>query len=166
MKLFLNLLLINIILHNLCFATTDLADPKQPIKITANNVEFDDKLGTAIYTGNVIAQQGSRHLTAAKLTLYRNNQNKIALIIATGTPAHFQAQPNLNKPINSGIANTIKYFPQEDKADLIGNATITQEGNSISGPWLIYFFKSGLLKTNFTGKQRTTVILQPNSGTQ
>ena len=137
------------------------ADAEQPVQIQSSYVEFDDKKGTAIYTGNVIADQGSRHLTADKLTIVRGENNKIKCMIALGDPAYFQSQADPSKPIGFGNANKIEYFPIEDKVDLIGNAKLEQNGDIITGHFLTYFFKDGLLKSNPTVDQRTTVILQP-----
>jgi lipopolysaccharide export system protein LptA len=136
------------------------ADSEYPIKIQSNQAEFDDGKGTAIYTGDVIVDQGSRHLTAEKLTIYRGEDKKISSMIAIGNPARFQSQPNPQKPVGHGKAKTIKYYPNEDKADLIEDAELIQEGNTIQGPFLVYFFETGVLKSKNSSKQRTTVILE------
>lgn len=136
-------------------------DAEQPLKIESSIVEFDDQNGIATYTGNVIANQGTRHLTSDKLTIYRGQDNKIDLMIAVGDPAHFQFQPDPTQPISFGTANTIKHFPTENKVDLIGQAKLEKNGDIIKGPLLTYFFESGLLKSAPSSKARTTVILKP-----
>ncbi len=149
------------IFNDCCFAEQITPDSEQPLKIESSFVEFDDQKGIATYTGNVIANQGSRHLTADKLTIYRGENNKIDVMIAIGEPAHFQSQPDLQKPMGFGTANTIKYFTKEDKVDLIGNAKLEQDGDIVEGHFLIYFFQSGLLKSEPSIHQRTTVTLKP-----
>lgn len=163
MKPLLNLLIILLLGNTICFAEETIPDAQQPLNIESVHVEFDDQHGTAIYTGFVIADQGSRHLTSDKLTIYRGKDNKIELVIAIGTPAHFQSQQDPNKPIEFGTADTIKYFPNENKVDLIGNASLEQDGNSITGPFLSYFFTTSLLKSESSPIQQTTVILKPKS---
>ena len=146
--------------HAFANETNQKPDSEQPIKIESNQAEFDDGKGTAIYIGNVVVDQGSRHLTADKLTIYRGKDNKISKMIAVGHPARFHSQPNPEKPAGRGKANTIKYYPNEDKVDLIDNAELTQEGNTVNGPFLVYFFETGVLKSKGTAQRRTTVILE------
>ena len=136
-------------------------DADQPLTIESSIVEFDDQKGTAIYTKNVIADQGSRHLTADKLIIYRDKDNKIDLIIATGAPAKFQSQSDQNKPIGFGEAETIKYFPKEDKMVLIDQAELEQNHDIIKGKVLTYFFQTGILQSEPSVEQRVTVTLQP-----
>jgi len=139
----------------------DKPDSKQPINIESNYAEFDDQKGTAFYKGHVISIQGSRHMVSDTLTIYRGKDNKIDLMVATGKPARFKSRPNPDKPEGQGKANTIRYYPREDKAILIDDAELTQNGDIINGKQLTYFFQKGLLISEPKAKSRTRVILQP-----
>src|SRR5579872_509055 len=105
----------------------------QPISIQSDSAEFDDKKGTASYYGHVVMEQGNRRLTAETLIIKRDNEGKIESLVATGKPAHFQAQPDLNKPIFLEHASIVQYYPKGDKIILIQNATLTQNEESIQG---------------------------------
>lgn len=148
-------------------ATTTMAvknsDSDQPVIINSDYAEFDDKNGLATYTSNVVTDQGSRHLTADTLVIQRGADNEISLITATGAPAEFKAQPDLNKAMTYGKAKTIKYYPDEDKALFIENAELIQNDNIIKGQLLTYYFNTGLLISQSTQASRTTVILQPKN---
>ena len=152
--------------YSLGFTEPTKPDAEQPLKIESAIVEFNDQNGIATYTDNVVANQGSRHLTADKLIIYRGKNNKIDMIIAIGKPAHFQFQPDPTKPISFGHADTIKHFPNEDKVCLIGNAQLEKDGNIIKGHFLTYFFESGLLRSEPSPQKRTTVILKPKQTNQ
>ena len=136
-------------------------DAEEPVQIIADYASFDQKNGVATYTGHVTVTQGSRILHANKLTIHRDKDNRVNLMIATGKPATFKAQDNKDKPPGSGKANTIKYYPQSNKVDLIDNASLTQNGDTVSGSKLTYNFATEELQSKSNQQQRTTVILQP-----
>ncbi len=139
------------------------SDSDCPINIQSDSAEFNDLEGIAIYKGNVIAIQGSRRLNSDALYIYKGKDNKIDKIIAKGNPATIKAKPNPEKSEGYGYAETIKYYPDEDKADLIDKAKLEQNGDVITGPFLTYFFEKGLLLSRPVAKGRTTVILKPRN---
>ena len=134
-------------------------DTKQAIHITSDTAEFDDKTGIAIYRGRVTAIQGSRYLESDILTIYRGKDNKINFMTASGKPANIKAQPKTDKSPGYGQADTIKYYPETDKAVLIGNAKLTQDNDTVSGEYLIYYFKQELLQSMPQTNNRTKVVL-------
>ncbi len=148
-------------LNNNLVAATPRPDSELPVQITAEHASFDHKLGVAIYLGNVQVYQGTRHLTANKLVIERDTSNRIKIMIATGNPATFSSQQNPTKPAGTGAAKVIKYYPQKDKVDLLYQAQLTQDGDTISGPRLSYNFVTEVLQGNSSPRERTTVILQP-----
>ena len=149
----------------IAFINTQVAtatNKEQPIKIQSNHAEFNDASGTALYTGKVTLDQGDRHLKADSLKIIRD-QNRIHYLIATGSPAIFNL---LDKNNNNGkcTATTIKYFLLEDKIELIGNAEIIKNNDTIKGNHMTYFIEKELLTTQQSSpNQRTTVILN-NTG--
>lgn len=142
------------------FATISKADSAMPVQIVSDHVSFDHTKGIATYFGNVIVDQGTRHLEADKLTIMRDTNNQIKVMIASGKPATFKSQPNPEQTAGSGSANTIKYYPQQDKVDLLQNASLTQNGDTVSGPKLTYNFSTAELQGKGSTKERTTIILQ------
>ncbi len=130
-----------------------------PITIASESAEFDDKKGIAIYKQNVTLDQGNRHLQADTLTIERNKSGNLGKITAIGKPAHFQILPNPSRPVITGHANTIHYFPEEEKILLIDNAELTQQGNIIRGAYLSYLLKSEVLSSEARPGKRTQVII-------
>lgn len=162
-KLQLSILRVSILLLYCVFFSiaNALPDADMPIYIRADKVDFNHKLGFAKYQGNVIVDQGSRNLRAQTLTIQRDAQNRIQVIVATGTPATFKSQSDLNKPPGTGSAKTIKYYPKLNKVKLFTDATLTQNGDTITAPKLTYNIDSEELQGNSNKQQRTTIILQP-----
>ena len=148
---------------SLCFNNCSFAssDSTQPLKIQADTANLDHAAGVAEYDGNVNVDQGSRHLSSDHLTIIRNAHNKIEVIIATGSPATFHAQEDPKKPKGTGSAKTIKYYPAQDCVDLLDEAELSKDGDTITGPILNYNFTSGNLQTNSKADKRVTFVLQP-----
>lgn len=138
-------------------------DETLPIEIHSDSAEFDDKKGTAIYHGDVTMEQGSRQLTSDLLVIHRDTQGKIEMMIATGSPAHFHAKSNPEKPPAFGHANTVKFFPKQDKILLIDNAELTQNADTIRGESLTYYLDTQVLSSEPIPGKRTTVILAPRA---
>jgi len=136
-------------------------DSEQPVNIRADKANFEHDDGVALYSGHVSVDQGSRHLLSDTLTIKRDKNNKIKVIIAVGKPAYFKSQADSQKSISQGRADIIKYYPQQDKVDLLDNAELTQNGDTVQGPILNYNFVTGNLKSLSSVDQRTTFILQP-----
>lgn len=135
-------------------------DADMPIQILSDQANFDHKRGIATYTGHVHVTQGSRDLLANKVIIQRDATNKVKVVIATGKPAEFSSKADPDKP-GSGTADTIEYYPQLNKVDLLENASLTQNGDTVRGPKLTYNFETEELQSDSTKQERTTVILQP-----
>lgn len=144
-------------------------DENQPIHIQSDSAEFDDKKGSALYRGHVIMTQGTRQLLSETLLIKRDQHGKIDSAIATGKPAHFQAQLSPEqpgqpeKPLAHGQANIVKFFPKENKIYLFENAELTQNENTIKGEAITYSTDSKVLSANPVAGKRTTVILAPRT---
>lgn len=129
-----------------------------PVRVTSNTAHYNNKTGIATYTGKVVVNQGARDLYADKLTIYKDEHKKIKLIVAIGNPASFTSKVNPQKP-GSGSAKIIKYYPKTDKVELLQDATLVQNGDTINGPILIYNFATQELQSDSRTGERTTVIL-------
>jgi lipopolysaccharide export system protein LptA len=148
-------------LHAIAAPLSSSSDKQQPIQIQSASVEFDEKKGTALYRGQVVFQQGTRHLTADSLLIKKDLQGKIESVLAKGKPAQFKAKPNPAKPFVTGHANILHYLPNQDKILLIQNAELTQNDDTIRGESLSYQLSTQVLTSNPVAGQRTTVILAP-----
>lgn len=127
------------------------------IIIQSDSAEFDDKKGTAKYYDHVVMDQGSRHLTSDRLTIERNQQGKIGLMVALGYPAQFEEQKEASKSF--GHANILKYYPNDEKIILLEDAELTQQEKTIRSEHLTYFLNSGLLTAAPKPGSRTTIII-------
>ncbi len=148
------------LVYALCFCCIALPHSSEPIHIQADSASFDQKSGLATYKGKVKVIQGARTLLADTLTIARDAHNKIQIMTATGNPAKLISNANPGKP-GTGEAKIIKYFPTTENVELLHDASLTQNGDTIRGAKLTYNLLTEELKSSSNTIERTTVILQP-----
>lgn len=149
--------LLPIILISFCCIAQAITTNKAPIQIVSDKANFDNKKGVATYYGKVIITQGENILHADKLIVQSNHSKQISTMTATGNPANFHSVKDDSKP--NGNAKTIIYYPQSDIVELIGNANLTQNQDTIHGPKLVYNLSTEELQSDSSKTQRSTVII-------
>jgi lipopolysaccharide export system protein LptA len=113
-------------------------DQTQPIRITAEQAERDEKKGFTRYRGNVLMNQGSLRIEADSITIFHNSETA-ERIIAAGKPARMEQQPDPTRgPVNAH-ASTIEYLQSEDRVQLRGDAYIEQDGSTVTGETIDYY---------------------------
>lgn len=143
-------------------------DKKQPIKISANSAERDEKRSITRYTGDVYMSQGSLKIIAEEVVI-TNKGNSVTAITATGKPARFQQQPKKGEEPVTASANTVIYHIQKSQIKLDGLARIVQAGRSVSGDVIDYYIEqqrfsarsrnNGKKDANGKPKSRVEVII-------
>ena len=83
------------------------ADRNQAISLVADRATYNEKTGITTYTGNVIIEQGTMKLQADSIVANLNAKREISTITATGRPARFQQQVDVNKRLAKGQAQKI-----------------------------------------------------------
>lgn len=145
------------------------SDRNQPISLVADRATYNEKSGVTTYSGNVIIEQGTMRLQANSIVANLNSQKQISSITATGGPARFQQQIDVNKGLAKGQAQKILYNAQTGIITLSGNAFLQQDGASIRGNTLKYSMNKGDVEAtgtpNNTGSSsgRVQIIIPPSS---
>lgn len=132
------------------------SDKEQPIEVSADSAERDERLATTTYTGNVEIKQGSLHIQADQVIIKTIISKKSAIeelheIITTGQPAHFKQQIKVEGDLVDATANTILYRVTDKKVDLIDNAVLKQQGRVISGDKISYDVSAQRVTANSQG---------------
>ncbi|MEP4485769.1 MAG: lipopolysaccharide transport periplasmic protein LptA [Halioglobus sp.] len=122
-------------------------DREQPIRITADQAVRDEKQGFTVYSGNVQMDQGSLHIDADKITIYHSDEDADR-VVAEGTPARMQQQPEPDDGLVKAQATKIEYFKMEDRALLTQNAQIQQDGSTVTGETIEYFISEQLVRAD------------------
>lgn len=133
----------------------------QPISVDADHQEIDIQNNTIIFTGNVVAQQGTLKVSANRIII-DNMQNKTEQrITANGTPVKFhQVLPN--EKIVDGHADTLIYDVKNNIITLTGNAELTQQDNTIASQIITYDIAKQQIMAKGNDNQRVKTIIVPN----
>lgn len=123
-------------------------DKYETIKGRAATLTIDNKTGVATYSGNVNIQQGSLNIVAESLMVHRNAQGDVEKMVATGSPARFQQQPEADKGVITASAQSITYIPAKEYLRLVDNASVEQDGSVMSGATIDYDLVSEILKAS------------------
>lgn len=100
------------------------SDLEQPIDVSADRSEYDDKAGTQKLIGNVEIRQGTMRITADSIAITLKN-NALARIDGKGSPIQFE-QENEAGELMKGEAEEINYNAVEGTLVLSGEATLSQ----------------------------------------
>ncbi len=133
-------------------------DTEQPIQITTDEALRDEKSGRTVYQGNVELVQGTIRITADRITFYRL-ENEAERIVAEGSPARMQQQPELDSPLMHAHGDTIEYFRSEERVQLRENAQVEQDGSTVRGDLIDYFINQQLVKAAAESNTDSRVIV-------
>ncbi len=137
------------------FALPD--DSQQPIHVSSDRAQKDDKRGITIYQGDVNITQGSLNISAEKVTIY-SNTDSIDKIIAEGKPARFKQRPEAAGNLVIAHADTIKYELQKESILLLKDASLEQDGTTITGNKIDYDIQAAVVNAG-DNKGRVNIVI-------
>lgn len=139
------------------------SDKEQEIHILAKTASASQKDGVVVYSGDVKLTQGTLEITAEKITLRTNSKQKVETIVAEGSPARYQQQPDEKKAIIHAEALNINYSVSKDELILDKNAFIEQNGATTKASRVEYDINSGTVKASGQGDQsgRVEFVIPP-----
>ncbi len=146
-------------------------DRDQAIYIQSDRAERDERKGTTVYTGDVEIDQGSLHISAEQVTIH-STDDEVSEIVATGSPAKMHQKPAADREPVYARARTIQYDVIGEILTLVEQATVTQEGSTVTGERIVYYVKEQRVKASAgsaaSGQPRVETIIPPrrnvNSG--
>ncbi|MEA3291097.1 MAG: lipopolysaccharide transport periplasmic protein LptA [Pseudomonadota bacterium] len=139
------------------------SDRDQPGVLDADEVDMDLQTGVRTYRGNVIYRQGSIRLDADEMVLYTNERDELDKAIATGAPAVFKQRMEGKKEDVIGKGLRIEFNQANEIVTLTDRASVSQEGNTVSGRIITYNMKTERVKVR--GGARTGAGKQGAPGT-
>jgi lipopolysaccharide export system protein LptA len=147
------------------FAMALPGDKFETIRGRAANLTIDNKTGIATYSGSVSIQQGSLNIVADRLMVHRNAQGDVEKMVATGSPARFQQQPDPEKGIITASAKSITYIPANENLLLVEEASVEQDGSIMSGSKINYDLAKEILKASGDTQQQNSgveIVIPPS----
>ncbi len=122
------------------------SEPRKPIEILADSMEWNKQLGQAIAIGNAKAIQDQTTIKANKIiaVLNEDNNQQIKELQAIGKVVFLK-----DKQVATGDRAT--YYINEDKVIITGDVELKRDDNIIKGEKLIIDFLTGLSKMEASG---------------
>ncbi|WP_235425777.1 lipopolysaccharide transport periplasmic protein LptA [Cellvibrio mixtus] len=142
------------------------SDKNETIRGSADKLTVDQKNGIATYTGSVIIQQGTLVISADSIVIHTNADNDVEKMVAQGTPARFQQQPEKDQGLVTAAAKQITYTPDNQRLLLIEDASVEQNGAVMSGPRIDYDLVKEVMKAAGNSSadgnaQRIEIVIPP-----
>ena len=128
---------------------------KDPVDITSDKLDFDQKKRVATFTGNVIARQAETTLEADILkVLFAEPDQTLNEIIATGKEVVIKLQ---GKTAN---CRKMHYYAQARKIVLTGSPSLDDGKNVISGEEITFFIdeERSVVKSGQQKRVQTTIF--------
>lgn len=113
------------------------SDQDQPINVESIEQSADLQANKLVFSGDVIASQGSIKITADKVEVNRNTNGSLKSIIAYGSPVTFEQKQDNGSYIRSR-STTLSYLPNDTKVVLQGRVVIWQGESKMTGERIEY----------------------------
>jgi len=130
---------------------------REPIDITSDTVEANQKQNTVTFQGSVIAKQGNTTLYADTLVIYYDpNTQKLKEMMATGNVKVVQLD-------RRATGQRATFHQDENKVVLEGEAVVREGENVIRGERVIFYVneKRSIMEGKKGGRVSTTIIPPP-----
>jgi len=127
---------------------------KEPIHITANQMEVDQKKNTIIYRGNVVTTQGDMNIRSEILTaVYSPEMKGLQTVVAEG-------KVQISQSGRTATGGKAVFNGQEQTITLTGDPVIHHGNSQISGSRIIFFIEEDRATVE-GGKERVKATVFP-----
>ena len=137
------------------------ANSAQPISIEALQFEMLLAERKAVYTGDVEATQGDYTINADELVVFFDEDNKITVMQATGTPAALTDQ--ITQPSLLITGDQLDYLFVESIVRANGNGILKQGEDFVRAETIVYDLDAQTARATGGGNERVRVTLAPKS---
>lgn len=136
---------------------------QQPITITADRAEIDERQGISTYTGNVVLTQGEVRMEADRLLVYTKGGD-LERITAEGDPVRFQQTRSDEEPLH-GHSQRMRFDAGTEILWLLDKAEFWQGPNRFSGERIQYDRRQSRVSASQgeNGGERVQVTIQPKA---
>ncbi len=129
---------------------------KDPVDITADKLDFDQKKRIAVFSGNVVARQAETTLEAEVLQVVfsSGSEQDLKEIIATGKKVIVKLEDK------KAVCRKMHYYADGRKIVLTGSPSIDDGKNVISGEEITFFIddERSVVKSGQKRRVKTTIF--------
>jgi lipopolysaccharide transport protein LptA len=143
-------------------------DDNLPLTVQSDSLKMNYAIQQGTYIGNVVVDQGTRHLTADHLLIVRDPKLKeFSEMHAFGSAerAYIQLIPKPGESLVKGFADQIIYHPIVHTVTFQGNAELEQDGRIYKGALATYNIDTEIVDSPQSSDSRVMMILPPKDGT-
>ncbi len=136
------------------------AEEKSAITISADSLEVNQKARTAIYRGNVAANDRARGVTILANQMeffFDEKMQDLDRALASGNV-------RLSYGERRGVADKAEYFPQESRAVLSGHPKVWQDNDVVSGCRITLYLREDRSRVDGCEGERVNAVLYPKRG--
>lgn len=135
------------------------SDFSQPIDVSADRSEYDERSNKQTLSGNVEIRQGTILITADEIDVILKD-NKLNLIEGKGSPIKFQQQ-NEQGELITGSCERIRYDAVNGILILEGNALLQQPKQRLSSDKIVFNSISQTVVAEGGSSGRVSITIQP-----
>ncbi len=135
------------------------SDFSQPIDVSADRSEYDERAGVQTLIGNVEITQGTMTIKADKIAI-KLVDNQLSRIEGSGSPIQFQ-QENEAGELVTGTANSIDYDAVNGSLILTGSATLSQPRQRLQSERIVFNSTEQKVSAEGGNKGRVSIRIQP-----
>ena len=136
------------------------AEERSAITISADTLEVSRKTRTAVYQGNVVANDRGRGISilADRIEFFFDERmEEIDRAEAAGNV-------RLSYGERRGVAERAEYFPREERAVLVGHPKVWQQNDVITGCRIVLLFREDRSRVDGCEGERVNAVLYPRRG--
>ena len=142
------------------------SDRDQPIDVSADSSEFDEKAGVQTLQGNVQITQGTMQINADFIAITLQD-NALSKIEGRGSPIRFE-QENESGELMQGEASEIIYNAVDGTLILTGSASLSQPRQNLTSEKIIFNTQTQKISADGGGADggRVSIQIQPPSNSK
>ncbi|MCI5050496.1 MAG: lipopolysaccharide transport periplasmic protein LptA [Rickettsiales bacterium] len=118
-------------------------DSKQPIEISADTLEVFQNEQKAVFTGNVVANQGNITMQAARMMVFYNNNGQGQGTVKGISRINADGGVFFKSPRETAKGSQAVYEVDKQLISMAGDVVLTRDKNVLKGTYLTYNLSTG-----------------------
>lgn len=135
-------------------------DAAQPIEVHAEE-GVANTAGVAVLKGSVRLEQGSLLVLADRMTIERDADNRVQVIVGEGSPATFEQRMSEDESPITARANSIVYRPAEEWVEFSGDVFLFQDDDEFHGERIRWDIREGRIDASAPESGEVKLIIHP-----
>ena len=139
------------------------SDREQPIRVSSDTVDVNQKTGVSKYAGNVVLVQGTLRIEANEVLVYFRN-NEVDKVFAKGKPLHYRQRIDGHEQEVQASARRLEYYATKHRVDLYDRVAFRQGEDVFQSPVVRYDLNTTQLTAEGgTSPERVHSVITPRS---